>query len=90
MGTVVVATQEKAVKVTALLQLKQGRNRSMWMKLPDVEVAVVGMGYDLVVPDLTIKGAKRGARNTEFGNNWFNIVVVCFAPPKSCWKETED
>ena len=51
MYVVVVATQEKAVEVAALLQLKQGRNRSMWTKLPDVEVAVVGMGYALVAVD---------------------------------------
>ena len=46
-----VATQEKAVKVAALLQLKQGRNKSMWTKLPAVEAAVAGMGYALVAVD---------------------------------------
>ena len=51
MNAVVVATQEKAVKVAALLHLKQGRNRSMWMMLPYVYVAVVGMGYALVAVD---------------------------------------
>ena len=51
MDTVVVATQEKAAEVAALLQLKQGRNRSIWKKLPTVEVAVVGMGYALVAVD---------------------------------------
>ena len=43
--------QEKSVEVAALLQLKQGQNRSMWMKLPAVEVAVVGMGYALAAVD---------------------------------------
>ena len=51
MDAVVVATHEKAAKVAALLKLKQVRNMSMWMKLPAVEVAVVGMGYALVVID---------------------------------------
>ena len=51
MDGVVVATQEKSVEVAALLHLKQGRNRSMWMKLLDVEVAVVGMGYTVVAVD---------------------------------------
>ena len=51
MDAVVVATQGKAVEVAALLQLKQGRNRSMWMKLLAVEFMVVGMGYDLVAVD---------------------------------------
>ena len=51
MDAVLVATQEKAVEVAALLQLKQGRNRSICTKLPAVEVAVVGMGYALVVVD---------------------------------------
>ena len=51
MYAVMVATQEKAVKVVVLLQLKQGLNRSMWMKLPACEVAVVGMGYALVAVD---------------------------------------
>ena len=46
-----VVTQEKAAEVAALLQLKQVRSRSMWMKLPDAEVAVVGMGYALVAVD---------------------------------------
>ena len=44
-------TQENAVEAAALLQLKQGRNRIMWMKLPAVEVAVVGMAYALVAMD---------------------------------------
>ena len=48
MDAVVVAKQEKAVDVSSLLQLKQGLNRSMWMKLPACEVVVVGMGYALV------------------------------------------
>ena len=48
---VVVTTQEKAAEAAALLKLKQGRNMSMWMKLPSVEVAVVGMGYALVAVD---------------------------------------
>ena len=48
MDAVVVAKQEKEVEVAELLQLKQGRNRSTWMKLPAMEVAVVGMGYALV------------------------------------------
>ena len=51
MDAVVVAMQEKAVEVAALLQLKQGRNKSMWMKLPAVEVAVAGMGHALVAVD---------------------------------------
>ena len=51
MDAVVVTTQEKAVEVAALLRLKHGRNKSMWMNLPDVEVAVVGMGYALVAVD---------------------------------------
>ena len=51
MDAVVVATQEKSVEVAALLQLKQGRKMSTWMKLPAVEVAVVGMGYALVAVD---------------------------------------
>ena len=51
MDAVVVATQEKAVEVAALLQLKHGRNRSMWKKLTSVEVAVIGMGYTLVAVD---------------------------------------
>ena len=51
MDAVVVATQENAVKVAALLQLKQVRNKSMWMNLPAVEVAVVGMWYALVAVD---------------------------------------
>ena len=51
MDGVVVATQEKSVEVAALLHLKQGRNKSIWMKLPAVGVAVVGMGYDLVAVD---------------------------------------
>ena len=46
-----VATQEKAVKIAALLKLKQGRNGSMWMKLLAIEVAVAGMGYALVAVD---------------------------------------
>ena len=54
MDTVVVATQEKAVEVAALLQLKQGQNKSMWMKLPAVKVAVVGMGYALVAVDTVL------------------------------------
>ena len=40
--------QEKAVEVVYLLQLKQGRNKSMWTKLPAVEFAVAGIGYALV------------------------------------------
>ena len=51
MNAFVVAKQEKAVEVKALLQLKQGRNRSVWMKLLAVEIAVVGMGYALVEVD---------------------------------------
>ena len=51
MDTLVVAMQEKAVEVAALLQLKQGRIRSIWMKLLAVEVVVVGMGYALVAVD---------------------------------------
>ena len=51
MYAVVVAMQEKAVEVATLLQLKLGRNRSMWMKLPVVEIVVVGMGYSLVAVD---------------------------------------
>ena len=51
MDAVVVTTQEKAVEVAALLHLKQGQNRSIWMKLTAVEVAVVGMGYALVAVD---------------------------------------
>ena len=51
MDAVVVAIQEKEVEVEALLQLKQGRNRSTWMNLLAVEVAVVGMGYALVAVD---------------------------------------
>ena len=43
--------QEKLVKAAALLQLKQGRNKSMWMRLQAVEIAVVGMGYALVTVD---------------------------------------
>ena len=46
-----VATQEKVVGVAALLQLKQGRNRSMWTKMSAVEVAVVGIRCDLVAVD---------------------------------------
>ena len=46
-----VATQEKAVEFAAFLYLKQGRNRSMWMKLPAVKVRVVVMGYALVAVD---------------------------------------
>ena len=46
-----VATQKKVVGVAVLLQLKQGRNRSMWTKIPAVEVLVVGIGYDLVAVD---------------------------------------
>ena len=46
-----VATQEKAVEVAALLQLKQKRNRSTRTKLPAMEVAVLGMGYALVAVD---------------------------------------
>ena len=46
-----VATQEKVVEVAALLQLTQGRNRSMWTMLPAVEVAVVGIGYALITVD---------------------------------------
>ena len=46
-----VDTQEKAIDFAALLQLKQGQNRSMLMKLSAVEVAVVRMGYDLVAVD---------------------------------------
>ena len=51
MYAAVVAMQEKAVEVAALLQLKQGRNRSMWMKLPAMEVAVVVTGYALFPVD---------------------------------------
>ena len=51
MDSVVVDTQEKAIEFAALLQLKQGQNRSMWTKLPAVEVVVVGMGYALVAVD---------------------------------------
>ena len=51
MDAVMVAAQEKADEVAALLQSKQGNNKSMWMKLPAVEVAVVGMGYALVAVD---------------------------------------
>ena len=51
MDAVVVAIQEKAVKIAALLQLKQVWNRSMWMKLPAVEVGVVRMGHALVAVD---------------------------------------
>ena len=51
MDAVVVATQEKAVEFAALLQLKQGNKKSTWMKLPAVKVAVVVMGYALVVVD---------------------------------------
>ena len=42
------------------------------------------------IPDLTIRGAKRGAGNTEFGNIRFFIVVVWFALPKAYRKETEN
>ena len=52
MDAVVVATQEKVFEVAALLQLKQGQNKSMWTKLPAVEVAVAGMGYALVAVDI--------------------------------------
>ena len=48
MDAVVVATHKKAVEVAAVLQLKQGQNKSMWTKLPAVEVAVAGMGHALV------------------------------------------
>ena len=41
MDAVVVSTQEKAVEVAVLMQLKQGWNKSMWMKLPVMTVAVV-------------------------------------------------
>ena len=51
MDTVVAATQEKSIEDASLLQLKQGLNKSMWMKLPSVEVAVVGMGCALVAVD---------------------------------------
>ena len=51
MDAVVAATQEKAVEVAAFLQLKQGWNKSMWTKLPAMEVAVAGMGYALVAVD---------------------------------------
>ena len=47
------------------------------------------MLWSRLIPDLTIWGAKRGASNTEFGNTWFHIVVVCFALPKASQKETE-
>ena len=51
MDAVVVAKQEKAVDVSSLLQLKQGRNRSMWMNLLAMQVAVAGMGYTMVAVD---------------------------------------
>ena len=54
MDVVVLLTQENEVEVAALLQLKQGRNKSMWMKMPAVEVVVVGMGYALVAVDTGI------------------------------------
>ena len=41
----------KGGEVAELLQLKHGRKNIMWMKLPAVKVAVVGMGYDLVAAD---------------------------------------
>ena len=54
MGVVVIATQEKAVEVAAFMQLRQGRYKSMWRKLPVMKVAVVGMGYALVAVDTGI------------------------------------
>ena len=51
MDAVVVVTQEKAVDVAALLQLKHGRNRSIRMKLLAMEVTVVRKGYALVAMD---------------------------------------
>ena len=46
--------QEKLVKAAALLQLKQGRNKSRWTNLPAVEVVVAGMGCALVAVDTGI------------------------------------
>ena len=67
MDAVVVVTQENAVEVATLLQLKQGRNMSMWTKLPAVEVAVVGMGYDLVAVDTGIdyENHKKGRKQHQ-------------------------
>ena len=54
MDAVVVTKQENVGEVTALLKLKHGRNRSIWMKLPAMEVAVVGTGYALIVMDTVL------------------------------------
>ena len=51
MDVVMVATQEISVEDASLLQLNQGRNKSLWTNLPAVEVTVTGMGYDLVLVD---------------------------------------
>ena len=44
----------KGGEVAELLQLKHGRKNIMWMNLPAVKVAVVGMGYNLVAADTGI------------------------------------
>ena len=80
MYAVMVPTQENTLEVVVLLQLKPGQNKSMWMKLPAVEIAVVGMGYALVEVDT--------GGNTKFCNTRFHTVVVCLAPPKAYRKET--
>ena len=67
MNAVVVTTQENAVEVAALLQLKQGWNMNMWMNLPAVEVVVAGMGCALVAVDTGIdyENHKKGRKQHQ-------------------------
>ena len=85
MDAVVVATQEKAFKIAALLQLKKGQNKSMWTKLLTVEVVVVGMRYTLVAVDtgLDYLGRKKGRKQqTSLALLGFILLLFFFPCPK--------
>ena len=85
MDAVVVATQEKAFKIAALLQLKKGQNKSMWTKLLTVEVVVVGMGYTLVAVDtgLDYLGRKKGRKQQRVWHYSVSYCCCLFFPVQS-------